>query len=457
MREFNKYSSYFENPTSWMSAVPSHWSIIKLKKVFKIVYRYPTYYGITYENNGVLEVRGEMLKGNGVIDVVNTKPRYISNKTSSEFPLTQLVEGDLVISVRGTMGKIGLVTRNLVGSNITANLLRLSPEKEEFNSNWLVWLLENKMFLDELENYTEQTTIKTITVPKLLSIEVAVPSIEEQNQIENFLNEKIPQIESLIHSKLNLIQLLEEQRQSMITEAVTKGLNPNVKMKDSGVEWIDEIPEHWESIRLKYLLKNGSEGIKIGPFGSALKLEMMVDSGNKVYGQENLIKNDFALGNRFLSSDKFEELKNYEIIEGDVLVSMMGTIGKCKVVPSNIIQGIMDSHLIRMRFNENRVIPDYIALVITEANYIKEQLNLKSKGSIMSGLNSSIIKSLNISLPSVEEQRKILDFLNKQENNLQDIINVTKIQIQKLKDYRQSLIYEAVTGKIDVRDFEVEA
>lgn len=363
--------------------------------------------------------------------------------------------GDLLLTIVGTIGRVNLYELDEpLAFQRSVAFLRLS---KNYNPRYYFYYLQSDHYLEELMTYAKTSAQSGVYMGDVSNTYIVIPPLELQGIIADYLDDKVSKINDLIKDKEQLIQLLNEKRQSMITEAVTKGLNSNMKMKDSGVEWIGEIPEHWESTRLKYLLKNGLEGIKIGPFGSALKLEMMVDSGYKVYGQENLIKNDFALGNRFLSADKFEELKNYEIIEGDVLVSMMGTIGKCKVVPRNIIQGIMDSHLIRMRFNENRIIPDYIALVITEANYIKEQLNLNSKGSIMSGLNSSIIKSLNISLPSVEEQRRILDFLNKQDSNLQGIINAMKIQIQKLKDYRQSLIYEAVTGKIDVRDFEVKA
>ena len=120
------------------------------------------------------------------------------------------------------------------------------------------------------------------------------------------------------------------------------------KYKPSGVEWIGDIPEHWEIKPIRYLLKPGKDGIRIGPFGSSLKSEFISLSGYKVYGQENIINNDFTLGWRFINEDKFSELSEYEITPGDVLVTMMGTTGKCKIVPPGIEKGIMDSHLIRM-------------------------------------------------------------------------------------------------------------
>lgn len=213
---------------------------------------------------------------------------------------------------------------------------------------------------------------------------------------------------------------------------------------------VKEIPIHWEEKELKFCLKNGSEGIKIGPFGSALKFEMLVDSGYKVYGQENLIKDSFEIGNRFITEEKFTELAVYEIKEGDVLISMMGTIGKCKVVPKGIQKGIMDSHLIRLSFNQSVVLSEFAALLIQEAFYIDTQLSLNSKGSIMSGLNSSIIKNLKLLVPTIEEQRLLLNYVNKKTNQLDDLISAKNHVVKLLEEKRQAMITEVVTKGLNL-------
>jgi type I restriction enzyme S subunit len=128
-----------------------------------------------------------MLKGNGLIDVESCEPRFISEEISNNYPMTKLKKDDIVMSVRGTMGKIGLVTNNIENANITANLLRLSPNKNKVYSKWLVWLMESSRFNEELDNYSDQTTIKTIRVPNLLSINIPLPKYDEQNAIANFL------------------------------------------------------------------------------------------------------------------------------------------------------------------------------------------------------------------------------------------------------------------------------
>ncbi|MFL0377632.1 restriction endonuclease subunit S [Paenibacillus amylolyticus] len=218
-----------------------------------------------------------------------------------------------------------------------------------------------------------------------------------------------------------------------------------MSFKESNIQGIGAIPSHWEIKEMKYCLLPGSEGIKIGPFGSALKSEMLIEDGYKVYGQENLIKDDFTLGHRFISEEKFKELEVYEITKKDVLISMMGTVGKCKVVPANIKKGIMDSHLIRIRFNENLILPEFAAYLIQDSYYIKVQIDLYSKGSIMSGLNSSIIKNLKLVLPSIEEQKVILKYISKKNTQLNQLVDSKNSLIDLLNQQRQSIITEAVT------------
>ncbi len=225
-------------------------------------------------------------------------------------------------------------------------------------------------------------------------------------------------------------------------------MKPYPAYKDSGVESIGEIPEHWELKPLKYLLRDGKEGIKIGPFGSSLKLEIMKDTGYKVYGQENIIKNDFSTGKRFIDENKFLELKVYEINENDIIITMMGTTGKSKVVPKGIDAGIMDSHLIRLKCKDS-VNPDFISLLINDSDYISIQVRQNGKGAIMEGLNSSIIKSLTVLTPYKKEQDWIINFLNHKFKLIDTLIGKKQRQIELLKEQRAATVNQAVTKGLD--------
>lgn len=214
--------------------------------------------------------------------------------------------------------------------------------------------------------------------------------------------------------------------------------------KDSEVEWLDNLPSSWQIMKVKFLLKDGSDGIKIGPFGSALKLEDMVESGIRVYGQENVIQKNFTLGKRFISQKKYIDMKVYTAEAGDILVTMMGTSGKCQVVPENAGLGIIDSHLLKLRTN-NKILPELFRLLVDETQEIKYQIGKQGKGSIMHGLNSSIVKELELPLPSHEEQERILSFLDHETAKIDTLIAKQEKLIKLLKEKRQAVISHAVT------------
>ncbi|EGQ9434248.1 restriction endonuclease subunit S [Vibrio cholerae] len=214
--------------------------------------------------------------------------------------------------------------------------------------------------------------------------------------------------------------------------------------KASEVDWLENLPSSWQIMKVKFLLKDGSEGIKIGPFGSALKLEDMVESGIRVYGQENVIQKDFTLGKRFISQEKYSDMKVYTAEAGDILVTMMGTSGKCQVVPENADLGIIDSHLLKLRTN-SKILPELFRLLVDETQEIKDQIGKQGKGSIMHGLNSSIVKGLELPLPSLEEQERILSFLDHETAKIDTLIAKQEKLIELLKEKRQAVISHAVT------------
>jgi len=226
-------------------------------------------------------------------------------------------------------------------------------------------------------------------------------------------------------------------------------MTPYPKYKPSGIEWIGDIPEKWDIKPVKYLLQKGKEGIRIGPFGSSLRAEFITLSGLKVYGQENIINNDFKAGWRFISEDKFIELIDYEIRPGDVLVTMMGTTGKCKVVPPDIEKGIMDSHLIRMRIDDSQFLPQLFADLINSSYYLFNQMKMMSKGSIMEGLNSSIVKNLFLLIPPQKEQTAIATYLDEKTAQIDTLIAQKQKLAAMLKEERTAMINRAVTKGIN--------
>lgn len=183
-------------------------------------------------------------------------------------------------------------------------------------------------------------------------------------------------------------------------------VKPGYKQTEAGV-----LPEDWGCEQLPALLARAKDAIKIGPFGSALKKELLVEKGYKVYGQENIYKRDMGVGNRYISTSHFQKLRSCQISEGDFLISMMGTIGKCFVVPADIEPGIMDSHLIRLKLDDSKLTASFLSQLF-QTRVVSDQLRQLSVGGIMEGLSSKIVKLLNIPTPTIKEQAAIVEALS---------------------------------------------
>lgn len=443
MSKFKRYERYKGSGVEWIGEIPEHWDITKLGYRARMIV--PMRDKPTEFNGNIPWIRIEDVDGKYIED--SKSEQRVSEELVKKMNLKVYPIGTVLCTCSCNMGTTVIVKKPLI-SNQT--FIGIVPMKD-LDSTFLYYAMNANS--KRLQHLAEGAIQQYLSRHDFEHLKLAFPDKKEQTAIANFLDQKTAEIDGLITDKEKLIELLQEKRQAVITEAVTKGLNPNVRMKDSGIEWIGEIPEHWELNKLKYVIRNGKEGIKIGPFGSSLKLDDMDESNPyKVYGQENIINNDFTRGNRFITQEKFNEMCGYQLFSGDIVISMMGTIGKCKVIPLGIQPGIMDSHLIRLRTNNGVMLPKFLEYLIDNTNYVKEQMNYMSKGSIMSGLNSSIIKEIILVIPSVVEQKEIIDFLEQKTAEIDDLVTKIKIQIQKLKEYRQSLISEAVTGKIDVRD-----
>ena len=213
---------------------------------------------------------------------------------------------------------------------------------------------------------------------------------------------------------------------------------------------MSELPKGWDYQQIASFIPDKKGAVKIGPFGSQLKSDEMVESGIKVLGQENIIANDFSLGERYISEAKYEKLKSCTVFPGDILVSMMGTIGLSREVPANYQTAIMDSHLLRIQVDSTKVCKDYFCKVLHEYQDIKSQLHRMSQGGIMSGLNSQIIHSLKFPIPPLNEQKKIAEILT----SVDKVIELTEVEIEKLKNLKKGMMQDLLTKGIGHTKFK---
>jgi type I restriction enzyme S subunit len=188
--------------------------------------------------------------------------------------------------------------------------------------------------------------------------------------------------------------------------------------------------------------------MKIGPFGSQLTIENLIPAGYKVYGQENVISGDFSAGTRFISEDKYKDLSVYTITPGDILITMMGTSGRCATFPEGSASGIMDSHLMRIRVTDE-IDSRFFQRLIDESIYVEYQVRIQGKGSIMHGLNSGIVRDLWIAVPPITEQMTINTFLDRETTKIDALIAEQRTLIERLREKRLAEITRAVTQGLD--------
>lgn len=238
-----------------------------------------------------------------------------------------------------------------------------------------------------------------------------------------------------------MVELLEQQRQAIITEAVTKGLNPNVKMKDSGVEWIGEIPEHWV----------------VKPLYSLYKENKLKNKGNEIQNVLSLsygkIKRRDVESNYGLLPDSFE---TYQILrKGDIVLRLTDLQNDKKSLRVGLVneEGIITSAYLGLKQSE-KLVSEYTYYLLHSYDLMKVFYGLGS--GVRQSMSYTEMKKLPILLPPLEEQQEIVEFLRVKVHENETLVEMLKKVIEKLKEYRQSLIYEAVTGKIDVRDMEVD-
>lgn len=318
--------------------------------------------------------------------------------------------------------------------------------KKDLNPQFLKYQLRDKYIIDQfmISSLSVGTIQRQIKNHLLRKIEIPIPSISEQTQIATFLDHETAKIDNLIAKQEKLIELLEEQRKSVISHAVTKGLDPNVPMKDSGIEWLGEIPKHWNISKLRYYL----DGIKDGTHGthvSTIEGKLLLSGKNIKNGKLVINENE-----RKISLEDHQKITaNGFPKKGDLLINVVGTIGQSCIYELDTPISFQRS-VCFLRAN-NKLEPNFLQRLL-ESNLSQNQLKILTNKSTIGGVYMGDLVELIIPIISIKEQKKITDYLDKEIQEIVNCIDKQKQLIEKLKEYRASVISHAVTGKIDIRE-----
>lgn len=408
------YPKYKDSGVEWIGEVPEGWEIIRTRYVFNFLSGngFPHHFqGKTEGNYPFYKVSDINLNGINVSLANN----YVTRADVEKNGWTIIPEKSILLAKIGEALKKNHRKINASECLIDNNMLALIGKNNYYHISYLYYL----MLLIDMVWFINPGAVPSIDLNKLRDFFVAIPEKAEQKFITAYLNRKTTQIDNLISKKQKLIELLKEERSAIINQAVTKGLNPDAPMKDSGIEWLGEVPEHWEIERLKYIIRVRS--------GDGITNEAMNQDGKyEVYG-----------GNGFIGSSYKFNVKSDSII--------IGRVGaKCGNV--RYLKGekwISDNALI-LKSDQ-----DY-----TYLKYLLEFLNLNhlANQNAQPLITSSMVKLVVVTLPnSLEEQKLIANFINAKTKAIDQTISNIENQIDLLQEYRITLIFEVVTGKIDVR------
>jgi type I restriction enzyme S subunit len=319
----------------------------------------------------------------------------------------------------------------------------------------------SKIYFDKIST---GSTYDSISTKDLKNIKLPKPSKKEQQKIASFLDQKTAEIDEIINKKEKLINYLEKYKKSVITEAVTKGklgdkyinedgeLVDEIEMKDSGVEWIGEIPEYWDISKVKYIADiHGRIGYR------GYTKDDLVDKGNGALtlgGKHIDDNNKIDLSDpTYISWEKYYESPEIMVKYNDLLVVQRGSIGKVAMIDKEIGEATINPSLILI--NNIEIEPKYFYYYLNSFS-VSEFFKLIVSSTAVPMISQEQFDNLHLPKMNLDIQQKIVSYLKQKTQQIDNLIQKTKKSIEKYKKYKKSLIFEAVTGKIDLRDYELE-
>jgi len=421
-----RYEKYKPSGIEWIGEIPVHWTLATVGRVSNLG-RGRVISSIEIgENPGEFPVYSSQTENNGVMGYLN------SFNFDGEY-VTWTTDGANAGTVFFRKGKFNCT--NVCGT--------IQPK---------YWEQIDLRFIPYLLNLGTKYSVRLDINPKLMNnmmakIPIVVPPKEEQITIATYLDRKTAQIDDLIDKKEKLIDVLNEEKTAVINQAMTKGLNPNTPMKDSGIPWLGEIPAHWEVKKLKYLASKVGSGIT--PLGGAAVYQK---SGVPLLRSQNIHFDGLMLDDvAYISEEIDEEMSNSRIAEGDVLLNITGaSVGRCYFVDGALLRGNVNQHVCIIRPIISRIKTIYLYYLLR--SYMgQRQIVYLTSGANREGLNFEQIKAFTFGIPDLEEQIKTIAFLQKETEKIGNVQAKIGREIELLQEYRTALISEAVTGKIDVR------
>jgi len=434
VRAWKRYPAYKDSGVEWLGEVPAGWEVIRLKYAVRLVNErgtgeHPDSNYIGLEN--IESWSGRLIAGESSIDPEGQSGCFRS--------------GDVLFGkLRPYLAKAYKAT---AGGICSTEILVLRPKL--VNQDYLFYYLLNSEFIKTVNSSTYGTKMPRANWEYIGNLPIPKIPVGEQHTIAAFLDRETARLDALIAKKQRFIELLEEKRQALITQAVTKGLDPDAEMKDSGVAWIGEVPAHWQLTRLGHL----------STLQTGLTLGKRYDDDQPLVTRPylrvaNVQEGYFDLDTITEIRIPPENVKRYELLSGDVLMTEGGDydkLGRGHVWEGQIPGCLHQNHIFAVRPSPSKLKPHFLAAVTTSSHGKNYFTSTSQQTTNLATTNSTKLQSLPVPVPPIPEQEEIIAFIRKQNTIIQGLIIKVRTSSDKLREYRTALISAAVTGNIDVR------
>jgi type I restriction enzyme S subunit len=417
---FPRYPKYKESGVEWLGHVPAHWEVKPLRRL------------VMSTNAG--EVIDRSFWG-GTKELLYTCAIDPLDCDYEEFPdWKRTSDEDLLLTRNGTP-YVHKPIRNAIYSNVVQRIRLLSGQNREY----IAKTLQNSA--DNLRGYG--VSIESLNYEMWKCLPVAIPSLDEQTAIADFLDRETAKIDGLIAEQEHLIELLKEKRQAVISHAVTKGLNPDAPMKDSGIEWLGQVPAHWTISKMKWVAKMESGHTpdkKIPEYwdGGHIPWVSLNDTGY-------LKSNDYISDTAYQITEAGIENSSAHLLPPKAVVfSRDATIGRCAITTRPMA---VSQHFIAWICGDE-IIPEYLLMRLRSMEHELERL---TTGATLKTIGMPEVRTLVTPVPPLEEQREIIDWMGRQTSEIDTLTSEAQRAITLLQERRSALISAAVTGQIDVR------
>lgn len=432
----------------WIGDIPVSWSISRLKFMLaneedslKVGPFGSSLSGTDYIQEGKWVFNQRVVLDNNFID----NDTCISDEKFQEMKSFSVYPEDILITTRGTIGKVTIVPQNAPQGILHPCIIKFRLNKKLLLPELLKLLFNETSYAQEQFAFmNNSTTIDVIYSYSLKDIILPLIPINEQKAIYAFLHKECDQIDSIAADLGKQIELLQKYKKSLITETVTKGLDKSVPMKDSGIDWIGEIPAHWnvEPIKYRVTFHNGDRGENY-PSKTEVQSEGIpfINAGHLDGDGVNMDNMDY------ISEEKYRVMGGVKLRSGDILYCLRGSVGKNAIVDMN--QGTVASSLVAIR--SERISAEYLYYCLN--SHIEEvQRYLWDNGTAQPNLSADNLGKYKICIPPDEEQMTIVKYLNNICSQIDNLIIGKKEQLSTIQQHKKSLVYEYVTGKKRVKE-----